>query len=453
MPKKNSVYTVRIDDINNLGFGVGRIEGKVVFVSGAADGDTASVKIIKDTKDYSVARVEEILSPSPHRIPADCPSVGCGGCAYRTVSYEHELALKRRWVAKEFEKAGLSLPIGEVLHTEQQKHYRNKAQYPVAAGKEGLTVGFFAPKSHRVIEACDCALLPPLFGRIANTVRRHAETFGVAPYDEESKKGTLRHIYIRSSKDSEEVLLTLVVTRGDYPHKEELIGELTSLFPALVGVVLNENPKDTNVILGDVYHTLWGRPYLYDTLCDVKLKIAPAAFYQVNHDACELLYRKARELADLSGNEVLLDLYCGIGSIGLSMAKACRRLFGVEIVRDAIECARENAALNGIKNATFRVGDATNVGDFLREEGFPSPDVIVLDPPRKGADIHLLDTILSLSPKKLVYISCNPATLARDVAYLTKGGMTAGEVTPVDLFPRTGHVESVVCLTRSDKAT
>ena len=448
MPKKNSIHTVTIDDINNLGFGVGRIDGKVVFVGGTADGDTARVKIIKDTKDYSVARVEEILSPSPYRIPADCRSVGCGGCAYRCVDYRHELALKRHWVEKEFKKAGLSLPIAEVLHTESQAAYRNKAQYPVAAGKDGLTVGFFAPKSHRVVEAVDCALLPPLFGKIANVVRRHAEAFGIAPYEEETKKGTLRHIYIRSSKGQEEVLLTLVVTKGDYPHKEALIKELTETFPMLVGVVLNENPKDTNVILGDVYHTLWGRPYLFDILCGVKLKIAPAAFYQVNHDACELLYRKARELSDLSGDEVLLDLYCGIGSIGLSMAKDCRRLFGVEIVKEAIDCARENADLNGIQNATFRVGDATDVGLFLQEEGITAPDVIILDPPRKGADTHLLDTILSLAPKKLVYISCNPATLARDVAYLTKGGMTAGEVTPVDLFPRTGHVESLVCLER-----
>ena len=317
------------------------------------------------------------------------------------------------------------------------------------AGKDGRPViGFFAPKSHRVTEAAHCPLTPPLFGQICDTVREHMIANGVRPYDEERGEGLLRHIYLRAAEGCREVLLTLVVTSPDYPAADRLIEMLTVRFPTVVGVLLNINKKATNVILGNEYRTLFGRDYIFDTLADVRLKIAPAAFYQVNRAAAELLYRKAAELAALSGDEVLLDLYCGAGSIGLSMAGKVRRLFGIEIVPEAIECARENAAAAGIENATFAVGDAAATGDILRRHGVERPDVIILDPPRAGADEALLDTIDALSPSRLVYISCNPATLARDVAYLAKKGFVPGEVTPFDLFPRTGHVESVVCLTR-----
>jgi 23S rRNA (uracil1939-C5)-methyltransferase len=277
-------------------------------------------------------------------------------------------------------------------------------------------------------------------------VREHAVAAGVVPYDEESGKGLLRHVYLRTAEDCREVLLTLVVTRGEYPAKEALISALTSRFSTLVGILLNVNDKSTNVILGERYLTLWGRDYIHDTLANVRLRIAPAAFYQVNRQAAEMLYRKAAELAALTGKENLLDLYCGTGSIGLSMAREAGHLFGIEIVPEAIACARENAEAAGIKNATFAVGDAAATGEILARHGVARPDVIILDPPRAGADAALLDTIDALSPSRLVYISCNPATLARDVAYLVKKGFVPGKVTPFDLFPRTGHVESLVCL-------
>ncbi len=451
MPEKNSVIELAITDINNLGYGVGRDEdGKVVFVGGATDGDVCRVKIIKSARDYSVGRLLAVVSPSPYRAEPHCAAVGCGGCTYGAVTYGHELKLKRGTVAAAFRKAGVEVTIGEVRTAGRVLGYRNKAQYPVGRGKDGHPViGFYAPKSHRVIEAAHCPLTPPLFGEIVEEVRAHAIEVGVLPYSEEDRSGLLRHIYLRAAEDCREVLLTLVVTKDAYPDAEGLCRRLTERFPHIVGILLNINAKDTNVILGKDYRTLFGRDRLFDTLAGVRLEIAPAAFYQVNREAAELLYGIAAQLAELRGDEVLLDLYCGTGSIGLSMADKVSRLFGIEIVPEAVACAKRNAAAAGVGNATFAVGDAAATERLLREHGIGHPDVIVLDPPRAGADQALLDTIDALSPSRLVYISCNPTTLARDVAHLMTKGFVPGEVTPVDLFPRTGHVESVVCLTRT----
>lgn len=449
MPEKNSLLRLEITDVNNLGYGVGHANGKAVFVAGAADGDLCTVRIIKNAADYAVGRVEELLSPSPYRTENDCPARGCGGCAYRHVSYPHELELKRNRVVSAFRKAGLSLPVWPVLHTGKTEGYRNKAQYPVAPGKNGPVIGFFAPRSHRVVEAVNCPLLPPVFGQIAETVRKHALRFGIPAYDETSGRGILRHIYLRAAAEEKEILLTLVTTSLDYPHARELTEMLTARFPSLFGILLNENRENTNVILGKRYRLLSGRDHLRDRLCGIDLRITPASFYQVNHDATELLYRTAAEEAALTGNEALLDLYCGIGSIGLSMASRVRELFGIEIIESAVACARKNAEENGIRHARFATGDAAGTARILEEAGGFSPDVIVLDPPRRGADAETLNTVLSLAPEKLIYISCNPDTLARDMAFLLPRGYTAARAIPVDLFPRTGHVETVVCLTRA----
>ncbi len=449
MPQKNTRITLTVTDINNLGFGVGRApDGKVVFVAGAADGDVCEVIIIKEARDYSVGRLVSVLTPSPYRVEAPhCTVRGCGGCTYTAVTYEHELDLKRRTVEAAFRKAGVEVTVGKVKTAGRILGYRNKAQYPVRRGKDGeILIGFYAPRTHKVTEAAHCPLTPPLFGEILDAVRAHAVAFDVPPYCEEDGSGLLRHIYLRASRDCREVLLTLVTTRDTYPAAEALVATVKERFPAVVGILLNINGKDTNVILGERYRTLFGRAAITDTLAGVELKIAPAAFYQVNRDAAELLYGEAARLAALSGKEILLDLYCGAGSIGLSMAKSASRLFGIEIVPEAVECARENAERAGITNAVFEVGDAARTAEILARHRAPKPDVILLDPPRAGADSALLDTIAALSPKRLVYISCNPATLARDVAYLAGHGFTPGEVTPVDLFPRTGHVESLVCL-------
>ncbi len=444
MLQKNQLCRLVIEDINNLGYGVGRYEGKVVFTSGTVDGDECEVRIIRVAKDYCVGRLETLLVPSPHRIPPTCTVRGCGGCAYTHVSYEHERELKHRRVEAAFRKAGVAVSVAPVLSAGEPSCYRNKAQYPVAADGERIRVGFYAAKSHRVAEAAHCPLLPPAFGALADLVREHAERHRIKPYDEESGEGLLRHIYLRCSEGEREILLTLVVTAPHYPHADELITAVREAYPAVVGILLNVNAAATNVILGEEYRTLYGRPYLYDTLCGVRLKIAPAAFYQVNRKAAELLYRKAEELAAPQPHETLLDLYCGIGSIGLSMADKVGHLFGIEIVPEAIACARENAAQNGISHATFAVGDAGRTGALLQKAGIEHPDLLILDPPRKGADAALLDTVAALGPSRIVYISCNPDTLARDTALLIERGYLPGEVTPVDLFPRTGHVECVL---------
>ena len=452
--RKNEIYEIEIVDLNNLGYGVGRIGDLVVFVSGAVDGDRVLTKIIKITKSYAVGRLEKILSPSPHRLPVPdpCPARGCGGCAYRAIAYAHELELKRGAVASAFRRAGLpDATVLPVLSTGKTAHYRNKAQYPVTGTSDAPVIGFFAPKSHRVADARRCPLQPELFGEILDEIAALIGRYRIVPYDEETHTGLLRHIYLRSSKDEKEVLLTFVLNGDALPHEKEIVDALTARFPALIGIGVNYNRAKTNVICGAEYKTLWGKDTITDDLAGVKLSFSPASFYQVNRDAAELLYEKAKEIADFKGNELLLDLFCGVGSIGLSMADAVREVVGIEIVPDAVRCAAENARRNGIRNAAFFAGDATDVEGLLTGAekalgGALVPDAVILDPPRKGCDPKLLDFLAAKSIPKIVYISCNPETLARDVAYLAKQGYGFSEITPVDLFPRTGHVECVVRL-------
>ncbi len=453
---KNMLVRMEITDLNNLGFGVGRVEGKVVFVGGAVDGDVVEARIIRVNTGYAVARLERIVAPSPYRAPSPCTAKGCGGCAYLAVSPTHEAELKTAAVRAAFRKHGLTeVEVLPLLSTGERYHYRNKAQYPVAPDpKGGCRIGFYAPKSHRVVAAEDCSLGDPAFSPILRELHRLIDLYGIPAYDEETGKGLLRHIYLRTGKESGEILLTLVVNGKRLPHAEEIVSALREKFPQMVGILLNVNTADTNVICGEEYIPLWGKDTLTDTLCGVKLEIAPAAFYQVNHDAAELLYRRARELADFSGDELLLDLFCGAGSIGLSMADGVREVIGIEIVEEAVACARRNATANGIENASFYCGDAEKCENLLAraeaERGAPvRPDVVVLDPPRRGCGEEMLAYVANdLSPARIVYISCNPDTLARDCVTLLANGYQMGAVTPVDLFPCTGHVESVVCLTR-----
>ncbi len=454
MLKKNEIYRVKIEDLNNLGFGVAKIDGQTVFVSSAVDGDEADIRIILVNKTYAVARLETLISPSPYRIAPACLNRACGGCAYQNISYEHEKALKENYVRFAFRKAGIDAEVLPLLSAEKTAHYRNKAQYAVGADKDGKCVaGFFAPKSHRLAEAAECPLQDKTFAPIVATVLAFANENGVLPYNEEKGSGTLRHIYLRASSDGK-VLLTLVINAKSLPREEKLVALLKQKHPELVGAYLNIHTEKTNVICSDTYRHLYGAKALEDTLAGVPLSLSPAAFYQVNHAATELLYRRAAELAALSGSESLLDLYSGVGSIGLSMAHRVRELVGVEIVPEAVECAKENAAKMGLTNARFFAADAgdpaalfKNVYAALGEDY--RPDVIVLDPPRKGSTPELLTYIAdTLQAPKIVYISCNPDTLARDARLLIDRGYSMSAVTPVDLFPRTGHVESVVCLTR-----
>ena len=454
--KKNDVFVTEIEDITNLGFGVAKIEGQVVFISGTVPGDKVRASIIKVGSSFSVGRVEEFIEHSCKRVDGRCDNRLCKSCAYKCLSYEYEKELKEESVRQIFKKNGLSnvetLPI---VGSPEEKEYRNKAQYPIAKDKNGnYTIGFYAPKSHRVTEAADCPLAPKEFSEIIEILRDFFNAHSISVYDEESGCGLLRHIYLRRGEVSGEVLLTLVINGSSLPHSQDLVGKIIEKHTNVVGILLNINKKDTNVILGDEYVTLYGRDYIFDTLGGVNLKITAPSFYQVNHSAAELLYAKAKELAAPEKSDLVLDLYCGAGSIGLSMADLAGEVIGIEIVESAVECAKFNAENNGISNASFYAGDASEAAKLLapaeaaRGEKI-KPDIVILDPPRGGTTEELIQHISTLNPKKVVYISCNPATLARDVVVFNRLGYFCDSVTPYDLFPMTGHVESVVCLTGS----
>ncbi len=450
--RKDEIIELDITDLNNLGCGVGRQDGMVVFVKGAVSGDRVRAKIIKVNKSFSIARLEEILSPSSIRLGCDpCTApMACGGCVYRNITYDEELRLKREYVKNAFKKAGLpSVSVLPVLTTGKIQGYRNKGQYPVTETKKGLTAGFFAQKTHNIIPADGCAIQNPAFAPIVDLVCRFGTQKGWSAYNEESGKGLLRHIYLRIGEKTEQVMLCLVINGDSLPYRDEFCETVARELPSVASLMVNINKKSTNVVLGDRFVTLSGRPYIEDELCGLTFKLSPDSFYQVNRDGAELLYGAARERAVLRGGEVLMDLYCGTGTIGLSMAKDAKKLCGVEIVSSAVECARENAKRNGIENAEFFCADAGDKDVILSAAGGTRPDVVVIDPPRKGSTRALAETLSALGVPRIVYVSCDPDTLARDCVWFSELGYDIGEVLPVDMFPRTGHVESVVCLTRT----
>ena len=453
--KKNDTVTLNIDSVTNLGFGVGRYCGQVIFVADAVTGDTVRARIIKCASSYYVGKVEEYVTLSKLRDCDRCKNAKCKSCAYKSLMYSEESKIKWESVVSAFKKCGLGdVNIGELICSPTLHRYRNKAQYPISKRKDGeYEIGFFAPKSHRVTEAADCPLSPLIFTEILNTLREFFKKHSISVYDETTREGLLRHVYLRRGEISHEILLTIVINGTSLPHSNDLIKIINLRFPDVVGILLNENRDDTNVVLGENFVTLYGKDYITDTLAGVKLKITAPSFYQVNHNCAELLYGMARELAKLKSTDVVLDLYCGAGSIGLSMAKNCLEVIGIEIVESAVECARHNARENGIENAAFYTGDASDAERFLdnaeRTRGEKiKPNVVILDPPRAGTSDKLIGFIAKLQPERVVYVSCNPQTLARDIAEFIKHGYHPGTVTPVDMFPMTGHVESVVCLTR-----
>ena len=451
--KKDAVLTLDVTDINNLGNGVGRADGRVVFVPGAVSGERVRAKIIKVNKSFAVARLEEIISRSPNRCEEElCHApLSCGGCVYRHITYEHELELKRGYVKAAFAKAGLGdAQILPVLSVGKISGYRNKAQYPVAKNKRGIYAGFFAAKTHSVLPAEDCAIQSAEFAPIVRAVCDFADKNGWSVYDEVSGNGLLRHVYLRIGEKTGQIMLCLVVNGSALPSEDKFVKQMSLQFEKIASIVLNKNTENTNVVLGKSYRTLYGSSGIEDELCGLKFFISPDSFYQVNREGAELLYNKAAELACLKGDEVMLDLYCGTGTIGLSMARRVRSLCGVEIVSSAVECARENAVRNLIDNARFVCADAGDKQTILDAAGGTRPDVVIMDPPRKGSTKELVDCIADLGVPKVVYISCDPVTLARDAAWFAQRGYELGTVQPVDMFPRTGHVESVVCLTLTD---
>lgn len=456
MLKKNTVHEADILDMNFLGFGVAKIDGIAVFVSGAVTGDRCRIKIIKTAKHYAIARCEEILSPSAHRVSEGCPvAASCGGCAFRAVDYAYEQAQKEAFVRQSFIKQGMrEVAVAPLTHA-SLSHYRNKGQYPVRKNAIGeIVIGFFAAKSHRVLPSIDCDLQSEAFAPILAEIRDFLIEKNISVYDEESGEGLVRHIYLRIGEKTGEIMLCIVINGEKLPFEEDFAARMTAQFPAIRSLYLNTNTKDTNVVLGDRYRLLSGREYIEDVLCNVRLRITPQSFYQVNRDAAELLYQKGAELAAFTGDELLLDLYCGIGSIGLSMASKVKKLIGIEVVPSAIECAKVNAKINGINNASFYCGDAADAEKLLdaakAAEGDFLPDAVILDPPRKGCAEELLAYIARLGVPKIVYISCNAETLARDAKFLTERGYTIGTVYPYDLFPRTGHCECVTSFERRE---
>lgn len=465
--------TVTVHDLNNLGCGVGRLPlpadgaspadtpsaGLVVFIKGAVTGDVVRAQIIKRTPSYCVGKLLEIITPSPMReTEAFCQAPeACGGCVYRHLKYEDELRSKHERVKQAFRQAGLSdVTVLPPLSTGKTRGYRNKGMYPVRAGKGGMEAGFFAAKSHKVIPCPDCALQPAVFGEIVRAVCDFCDRHRVRAYDEVTGSGTLRHIYLRSAADGS-VLLTLVIRESRLPGAvaDALVQEMVGRFPCLCGILLNVNRANTNVVLGDTFIRLWGQDYLEDVLCGKRLRLSAGSFYQVNREAAELLYNTAADRAHLTGQEHLLDLYCGAGSIGLSMADRVADVTGIEIVPEAVACARVNAAVNGLDEtrARFFCGDASDAHKLLataEENGAPAPDLVVIDPPRKGTTRELIAEIAARHIRRVVYISCEPETLGRDCTVFREYGYAIGEVQPVDLFPRTGHVESVVLLSRTN---
>ncbi len=452
--QKNDVIRLTVEEINNLGFGVGHTrDGQVVFVRDAVTGDDLDARIIKVNKSYLIARIERMHHASALRDSDPCTVPGCGGCVYQQIGYVHELQLKREYVKHAFQKAGLpDVRVGEVLSTGMLCAYRNKAQYPVANGKNGMQAGFFATGTHRIVPTEHCRLQPPIFSEIVKAVLEFCNENGIRAYEEESGRGLLRHIYLRMGVGTGEVMLCLVVNGTSIPNEQALCDALTSRFPMLCSVMLNVNTQNTNVVLGRDYRCLFGRDFIEDKLLGKIYRISAGAFYQVNHDACELLYSEALKKANLAGNETILDLYCGIGTIGLSMAEYANRIIGIEIVEEAVERAKENAARNGVGNAFFYCGDASDTDQLLTRaeeaHGDVSGAVVIMDPPRKGSTPELIEYLAKRAFSRIVYVSCGPDTLARDCVLFKKLGYEIGEVTPVDLFPRTGHVESVVCLKR-----
>ena len=453
--KKGDTVSLAITDVNNLGCGVGRLEGKVVFVKGAVTGDTVTATVIKDNKSFAVAKLESVTVSSPLRERESFCSapLSCGGCVYRHVTYAHEKEIKYNHVRSAFDKVGLSdVTVLPVMSTEKIRGYRNKAQYPVTATKSGMRSGFYASKTHKVIPTDCCSIQAEDFGEITAEVCRLCDSLGISAYDELSGKGLLRHIYLRRADATGEVMLCLVVNGSSLPKEKELTESLVKRFPQIVSLLINENTENTNVVLGKRYRTLYGKGYIEDVLCGLRFRISPESFYQVNRDGAELLYGLAAQRAELDGSQVLCDLYCGTGTIGLSMSARAKALVGIEIVEGAVECAKQNAEYNGVTNARFVCGDAGSAETILQATGGVTPDVVVIDPPRKGSTQELACCLAELCVPRIVYVSCDPTTLARDCVWFRELGYGIGSVQPVDMFPRTGHVESVVCLTKKNES-
>ena len=449
--KKDDLIEVTIEDLSEEGTGIGKFEGMTFFIKDAVIGDRVRAKIMKLKKTYGFARLMEVLTPSPDRVEPLCPVARqCGGCQIQAMSYEAQLAFKTRKVESNLKRIGKfeEIPMESIIGMEDPFHYRNKAQFPFGKNRDGkIITGFYAGRTHSIIENTSCHLGKEVNEEILEKILAWMNAFHVEPYNEAAGKGLMRHSLIRCGFRTGEIMVCLVINGRKIPGEEALVDSL-KIIPGMTSISLNVNKEKTNVILGREVINLWGRPYIEDYIGEVKYQISPLSFFQVNPVQTERLYGKALEYAGLTGEETVWDLYCGIGTISLFLARKARKVYGVEIIPDAIEDARRNASLNGFTNTEFYVGKAEEILPEKYEKEGVRADVIVVDPPRKGCDETLLSTMVKMQPERIVYVSCDSATLARDLRYLCDNGYELKRVCPADMFPQTVHVETVVLLSQ-----
>ena len=443
--KENSIYTGTVEGYSSEGLGIVRLDGAVVFVPGTVRGEEIDLRITKVMKTCAAGEVVKLRKPSPERTKPECPYFGqCGGCDFQHMSYTEELRAKRQRVQDALTRlGGTDLQVEEILGAKDPTHYRNKSQYPVGPGG---TIGFYKARSHQVVGVDRCLIQSEVSDKTAKAVGDWMRRYKISAYDERTGKGLVRHLYVRVNRKGES-LCCVVVNGKQLPREPELAAFVRAAAPRTVGVVLNTNTKKGNVILGDKYRTLWGQDFLMDTLCGLRFKLSVPSFYQVNRDQAEVLYGKALEFAGLTGEETVLDLYCGTGTITLCMAAKAKKVIGAEIVPPAIADAKENAARNGIENAEFFCGDAADIAAKLEQDGL-RPDVITVDPPRKGLSPEVIASVAAMGPERVVYVSCDPATLGRDVKLFAELGYRAIRACAVDMFPGTRHVETVCLLSK-----
>ena len=449
--RKNDLVTLEIEDCGIDGEGIGKADGFTVFVKDAVIGDTVTAKIIKAKKNYGYGRLMEVLKPSPYRVEPKCEFARqCGGCQLQALSYDQQLVFKTNKVKGHLERIGgfTDIPMEPIIGMDELFHYRNKAQFPVGRNKEGkIVTGFYAGRTHNIIENRDCALGVAENKEVLDRVIAHMEKYGIEPYNEATGKGLVRHVLIRYGYFTKEVMVCLILNGNKIPKEEQLVKSLCEI-PGMTSITINVNKKHSNVILGEEIRLLWGQEYITDRIGDISYQISPLSFYQVNPMQTQKLYAKALEYADLHGQKTVWDLYCGIGTISLFLAQKAKFVRGVEIVPAAIENAKENAKLNGLENTEFFVGKAEEVLPREYKKNGVYADVIVVDPPRKGCDETLLETMIEMNPDRIVYVSCDSATLARDLKYLCERGYELRKVCPVDQFGMTVHVETVVLLSQ-----
>ncbi|NSL53280.1 23S rRNA (uracil(1939)-C(5))-methyltransferase RlmD [Calidifontibacillus erzurumensis] len=449
--KKNDIVDVVFEDLTSEGAGVAKVDGYPIFVPNGLPGEEAQIKVLKVKKSYGYGKILEFYTKSPDRMEPPCSIYKqCGGCQLQHMTYEAQLKFKHKQVKEVLARIGKleDVIVHPVLGMSDPWKYRNKSQVPIGEREGGLVAGFYQERSHRIINMDHCLIQADENDRVIQGVKRIAEKYGIKAYNEETHTGTLRHIVARYGRKTKDVMVVLITRTEELPNRKKIVEDIHKSFPEVKSIIQNINPKRTNVIFGEQTKVLWGDEYLYDFIGDIKFAISARSFYQVNPEQTKVLYDKALEYANLSGEETVIDAYCGIGTISLFLAKKAKMVYGVEIVPEAIEDANRNAKLNGTTNVGFAVGKAEEVIPAWHEQGI-NADVIVVDPPRKGCDSELLNTIIAMKPKRVVYVSCNPATLARDLQILDAGGFKTIEVQPVDMFPHTAHVEVCALIERS----